>query len=550
MADRVLVWNGEVAQTQDILQSELNYYKAFGRFLNAVLGVTTQVNGFACTATSPASLAVLVAPGELYVLEPTDETQYGDDPPNGFAADPTPLMKQGVLWEETSLSVSAPGTPGQSVNYLVQIGFSEDDGDEASRQFYSSPVYRTVNQQRLDGVLINAKAGSPAATGSQVTPSPDAGYVGLWVVTVANGQTTVTSGNISRYAGTTFLTDKLKDKITFAQGDTRYLQLGAQPSFNFFINPIMNIFQATDALTLTSGQAGYCADMIQHFAGTSGAATVTKETYSPGDANVEGGVYYITHAQTTSSSTAKIKFWVENAEQFSGQPVVFGVICSSNTNINVGGAFTQNFGSGGSADVTGSSTSSAQQVTSGLTTLLFQYSIPAITGKTIGNVSGTAFALTLPTGTFELNIYGAGVFGGSTLGDIYSQGFDYDFQKCRRFYEKSYELDSYAADTTFNNAFQVSMPGGISSESINLLIPMSVPKPFVPASANISFYSPQDGSADNAWMGGSIGEVDIAMTTADSDHQPGSQRFLATLGPFTASGVWEALVHWIVDCRF
>ncbi|MCP3025217.1 hypothetical protein [Cupriavidus basilensis] len=43
-----------------------------------------------------------------------------------------------------------------------------------------------------------AKAGVSATTGAQVTPAPDAGYTGLWVVTVANGQTTITSANIAQ----------------------------------------------------------------------------------------------------------------------------------------------------------------------------------------------------------------------------------------------------------------------------------------------------------------------------------------------------------------
>jgi len=48
--------------------------------------------------------------------------------------------------------------------------------------------------------------------------------VPLWVVTVANGQTTITSANISQASGALFLTETLPVKISEATGDARYLQ--------------------------------------------------------------------------------------------------------------------------------------------------------------------------------------------------------------------------------------------------------------------------------------------------------------------------------------
>jgi hypothetical protein len=45
-----------------------------------------------------------------------------------------------------------------------------------------------------------------ATTGTQVAPAPDAGYTGLYAVTVANGQTTITSGSIAQLATAPFFT--------------------------------------------------------------------------------------------------------------------------------------------------------------------------------------------------------------------------------------------------------------------------------------------------------------------------------------------------------
>ena len=57
---------------------------------------------------------------------------------------------------------------------------------------------------RAGRLILSAKAGIAAATGSQTMPSADAGYVGVWVVTVANGQATITSTSISAAPGAPF----------------------------------------------------------------------------------------------------------------------------------------------------------------------------------------------------------------------------------------------------------------------------------------------------------------------------------------------------------
>ena len=562
--DRTIVYYGEVAQNQDILQSEMNAYNAFGHLISSILGQTTQVNGFACTATSPTpSLAVTIGVGELYILEPTDTTQYGDAPPNGFAPDSTPLMKQGILSQSTNLSVTAPVTSGQSINYLVQVAFSEVDGDEASRQFYSAPVYRTVFQLRQDKVILSAKAGSPATTGTQSTPSPDAGYTGLWVVTVAYGQTTVTSSNISQYASTTFLTDKLKDKITFAQGDTRYLQLSGQPNNNYFINPVMNIAQATDSLTLAATETGYVCDMIKHVGGSAGAATVTYQAYTTPGSVVPGASNFLRHAQGTGGTGWEIQFAVENVSQFAGRTVTFRVYCLSNNTISVTGAYTQTFGTGGSANVTGSSLTSAQSITSTANYIDFQFSLPSIAGKTMGNKTGTLFRLQLPNAVFTLDIYSAGVYGSSIAAVPFSMGYDYDLQKCRRFFETSYSHGTYPGAATAIGAepgykkIMLVGAGGTPPNDIEMIYIKFVQKPYNIAYGDVTVYN-LDGDEDYVTGVTQDGtyrhDIPIAIQTGTptlwwAAFNPSDRNFFA----YTTDGGedWpQFLYHWVVDCRF
>ncbi len=103
-----------------------------------------------------------------------------------------------------------------TVNYLIEAGFVEQDTGTTVLQYYNSAnpsaawagagnngTAQATARQGL--VSLVAKAGVAALAGTQMTPAPDPGYVGLYVVTVVNGQVSVTSSNISAYASAPFV---------------------------------------------------------------------------------------------------------------------------------------------------------------------------------------------------------------------------------------------------------------------------------------------------------------------------------------------------------
>jgi len=107
-----------------------------------------------------------------------------------------------------TISTPAPATSGFSVAYLIECQYQDQDTNPAVLPYYNSnnPQIPLNGQggngapqatQRQGFCVIQAKAGIAAATGTQVTPSVDSGWTALAVVIVANGATTVTSGNIS-----------------------------------------------------------------------------------------------------------------------------------------------------------------------------------------------------------------------------------------------------------------------------------------------------------------------------------------------------------------
>jgi hypothetical protein len=209
--DRQIIYPAAIPQDTDLLNTNRNVLMGLGYALLDSLGPMTFISGLPCVPTAPASLAVLVGPGRIYSLQNVDGTAYGS-----LAADTADqIVKQGIQRGSVTLPTPAPSTTGQSINYLIEASYQDVDGTPVVLPFYNSanPTVpfsgqansgAALNTQRLSTVVLQAKAGIAAATGSQTTPAPDAGFVGLYVVTVANGQATVTSGNISVSAGAPF----------------------------------------------------------------------------------------------------------------------------------------------------------------------------------------------------------------------------------------------------------------------------------------------------------------------------------------------------------
>lgn len=222
--DRQITYVGATPLDTDILRSQRNSMVALGALIAATLGSQTVIDGLAVGPQTPAALGVSVAAGSIYMAEPLDSVAYGS-----LGSDVThTIMKQGVNLDAVLLNTPAPGTAGQSINYLIQATLQETDTDTTVLNYYNAAnpqvplqgpggLGATQATRRACTVQISAKAAAAAATGTQATPAPDAGCVGLAVVTVANGQATVVAGNISTYSGAPYSFPKLPALMSAVQ---------------------------------------------------------------------------------------------------------------------------------------------------------------------------------------------------------------------------------------------------------------------------------------------------------------------------------------------
>lgn len=230
--DRQIVYPGQVPLETDLLNTNRNVMVALGMLAQDLWGTSTVVSGFTCTPNSPAAMNVLLNPGRVYTLTNLDGTAY-----SSLAADTThQIMKQGIQLNAVTLSCPAPATVGYSINYLIEVAYQDIDASGVTLPYYNSnnpsQAYSGPNNTgstqftvRQGAVVAIAKAGIAATTGTQTTPAADAGYVGLFVVTVAYGASSITAGNISQLSSAPFiaaidgkLRANLADQTTAANG--------------------------------------------------------------------------------------------------------------------------------------------------------------------------------------------------------------------------------------------------------------------------------------------------------------------------------------------
>lgn len=230
--NRQIVYPGAIPLETDLLNTNKYTMIALAKLASAIMGSSTYVRGLACTPTSPASMVVNVAAGEIYSLANIDGTAY-----SSLAADTThSILKQGYVLDAQSFTLTAPSTSGYSINYLIQVTYADTDGGSTVLPYYnasnpstawSGPNKSGTSQYTVRQGLctVSLKAGVAATTGTQKTPSPDTGYTGLYVITVAQGATTVTAANIAVYANAPFipstgLVDGIQRKVMTYAADT------------------------------------------------------------------------------------------------------------------------------------------------------------------------------------------------------------------------------------------------------------------------------------------------------------------------------------------
>lgn len=216
--DRQTIYSQALPRSLDFLTNEQNTMVAVAKLAEIVMGTSAVIGGLGCTPTGPASLAVVLGSGQILQTTSLEATNW-----SSLTADTThQILKQGIALDAQNIGITPPATGGFSQVFLIEVQYADLDTSATVLPYFNnaSPFPQpplngpggsgvAQNTVRKGIVSVQVKAGVAATTGTQVAPTADAGWVGLWNITVANGQTTITSGNIVQVAGAPFLNSKL-----------------------------------------------------------------------------------------------------------------------------------------------------------------------------------------------------------------------------------------------------------------------------------------------------------------------------------------------------
>lgn len=326
--DRALLYDQTIDRTFDDAWILKDVLSALGYLANDVAGSTlTVLGGFAAGPTSPASLTINLAAGRILQNAPLDSSAFSVLP-----SDSTLVQQQGVAAAQSVTLSTAALASGQSQWALIQAQFSQADqvrtGDPTNGvlQYWNSndpsQPYQGPGNDGLAGptvrrglVTLQVVLGTPATTGSEVPPNPSSGWVPLYLVDLAFGQTAITSGQIltagpsvgtnvpNNYPNAPFLAGLLNSHHGGTAGQAPQIKLnelapvssantggGISTQYNYAGNP--NGFVAGNAAVSGVSAADTCidtADNILYFCSVTGNAASAVWNPTSGQGTVFAG---------------------------------------------------------------------------------------------------------------------------------------------------------------------------------------------------------------------------------------------------------------------
>jgi hypothetical protein len=267
--------------------------------------------------------------------------------------------------------------------------------------------------------------------------------------------------------------------------------LPAIPRGNKIINGAFDIWQRGESFS-NFADGVLTADRWVNFRDGSGATTsISKQTHSPGSApSGANNPYFLRYAVTAAGTGNTYRILdnrVEDVRTFAGQTVTLSLWLKADASRTVGVALIQSFGSGGSGDV-GSATTDFS-VTTSWQRFTVTYTLPSISGKTVGTGSFLYLRLVLPAGvTMTVDIDEVQLESGSVATPFSRAGGTLAGERaaCERYNERH---DAYEAYSPFSNG------AAYSTTKAKVFVPFKTTKRTGPTSLGYSTLALWDGAS-------------------------------------------------------
>lgn len=341
------------------------------------MAVQTQIQTRRGTAASWTSTNPTLAAGEIGFETDTGKFKIG----NGSTA-----------W--AALAYSAGAT---AVTYLFNATSGQTTFSGADANGLTLAYTVGAEQVYLNGVLQVRGSDYTATNGTSIV--------------LTSGALTSDVLNVIAYSAMT-----ITDTYTQAQADAKFFQNANAfvAGKNKIINGDFGIWQRGTSLA----GGGFLADRWNNLVdGSGGAFTFSQQTFTPGTAPVAGyeGQYFhrynCTSARTGQTYTLTQQL-IEDVRTLAGQTVTFSFWAKADATRNIGLSIGQIFGGGGSGNVVALNTN--QNFNTSWTRYSYTFSMPSISGKTIGTNSYIELRFFYPNNTAcTIDLWGVQLEAGS-----------------------------------------------------------------------------------------------------------------------------------------
>ena len=310
-----------------------------------------------------------------------------------------------------------------------------------------------------------------------------------WIAVGAGDITSVTAGTGLTGGGTSgSVTLNVNQAALYTDGTAGYTVLSNgtagltyQPvSPNYIINGAFDIWQRGTSST----SFGYLVDRFAFNTAGGQVATQSQQIFTPAELNAIGfgdANFYYRLAITTASSYQQFDTKLENVRTLAGQTVTLSYWAKAATAGNFVSSlyFDQNFGSGGSSIVNTTITGSHPALTTSWTRYSFTFTIPSISGKTIGSNSYIGLRW-LINGTGTLDLWGVQLEAGSVATPFKrnAPSLQGELAACQRYYFRATPSGNFGTLTSFGSA--------ASTTSVNVAVVLPVEMRVAPTSVDFS----------------------------------------------------------------
>lgn len=206
--------------------------------------------------------------------------------------------------------------------------------------------------------------------------------------------------------------------LAWATPSTVATSLGFAAGKNKIINGDFGIWQRGTSFTNPSS-GSYNVDRWRGYRDGSGTLIISQQAFTPGSAPVSGyeGSFFYRLNQSVAGSGATVNAHqtvIEDVRTFAGQTVTLSYWAKAAATTSLEITSDQGFGSGGSSTVSTTIVAS-QSITTSWVRYSHTFTMPSVSGKTIGAGNSTSITLRLPlNATFTFDIWGVQLEAGST----------------------------------------------------------------------------------------------------------------------------------------